>query len=287
MRELPESEDSAVYLGRLEPSFLGTEFTLFDHHTSSQHHDNELAFLVYSANVLGRVPNSLKCVVSKPVEDKQDEDILETPSRPTNIRQQRSGMGSDGAIFNTHQVRLDRSASLSDRFNRQQQSRSMSITERLKNFTLDDLELPLEMATSALSWLDDDDVEGQARSMRVKQARLKGERTAAMGQISYGAVEQQEYEKDLLVFETKQPSWNEELGAWTLNFQGRVKVASKKNFLLVGNDTSENGDEQEIVVLRFGKVSKTRFTLDYAAPLAPIQALAVACSAFANKRVVT
>ncbi|KAG3003968.1 hypothetical protein PC121_g18940 [Phytophthora cactorum] len=263
MREIPQSEDSAVYLGRLEPSFLGTEFTLFDHHTGSTH-DNELAFLVYSANVLGRVPNSLKCVVSKPVNDQHDEDGLEAPNKPSSLLQQRSGMGSDGAVFNTHQARLGRSSSLSDRFNRQQQSRD-----------------------GALSWLDDDDVEGHSRSMRVKQARLRGERTASMGEIPYGAVEQEEHEKDLLVFDTKQPSWNEELGAWTLNFQGRVKVASKKNFLLVGNETKENGEEEEITALRFGKVSKTRFSLDYAAPLAPIQALAVACSAFANKRAVT
>ncbi|KAE8881445.1 hypothetical protein PF005_g19129 [Phytophthora fragariae] len=292
MRELPQSEDSAVYLGRLEPSFLGTEFTLFDHHTSSsQLHDNELAFLVYTANVLGRVPNSLKCVVSKPVEDDQDDEALDNSKdsgKPTTLRQQRSGMGIDGAIFNTHPARLGRSASLSDRFNRQQQSRSMSIAERLRSFTLEDLDQRLEFAADgALSWLDDDDVEGHARSMRIKKARMRGERTASMGQMSYGAVEQEEYEKDLLVFETKQPSWNEELGAWTLNFQGRVKVASKKNFLLVGTETKENGDEEEITALRFGKVLKTRFTLDYAAPLAPIQALAVACSAFANKRAVT
>jgi hypothetical protein len=292
MPELPQSEDSAVYLGRLEPSFLGTEFTLYDHHTSStQPHENELAFLVYSANVLGRVPNSLKCVVSKPVEDGPDEDEQESPKnsgKPSSLRQQRSGMGSDAAIFNTHRARLSRSASLSDRFSRQQQSRSMSIAERLRSFTLDDLDQRLELvADGALSWLDEDDVEGHARSMRVKQARLRGERTASMGQIPYGAVEQDEYEKDLLVFDTKQPSWNEELGAWTLNFQGRVKVASKKNFLLVGAETGENGEEEEITALRFGKVSKTRFTLDYAAPLAPIQALAVACSAFANKRAVT
>ncbi|ETL48740.1 hypothetical protein F441_01760 [Phytophthora nicotianae CJ01A1] len=286
MRELPQSEDSAVYLGRLEPSFLGTEFTLFDHHTGTNH-DNELAFLVYTANVLGRVPNSLKCVVSKPVNE-QVEDELEALNKLVSLRQQRSGMGSDGAVFNTHKAQFGRNSSLSDRFNRQQQSRGMSLTERLRSITLDDLDLRLEMATDgALSWLDDDDVEGHSRSMRVKQARLRGERTASMGQISYGAVEQEEHEKDLLVFDTKQPSWNEELGAWTLNFQGRVKVASKKNFLLVGHETNEHGDEEESTALRFGKVSKTRFSLDYAAPLAPIQALAVACSAFANKRAVT
>lgn len=269
MRELPQSEDSAVYLGRLEPSFLGTEFSLFDHHTSSnQNYDSELAFLVYSANVLGRVPNSLKCVVSKPLKEEFEDELDDTNAPKPGLRQQPSGMGSDGAIFNTHAVR--------------------PLTERLRSLTLDDLDERLGLAADgALSWLDDDDVEGQARAMRVRQARMRGNRTASMGQISYGAVEQEEYQKDLLVFETKQPSWNEELGAWTLNFQGRVKVASKKNFLLVGTETDDNGDEEEITVLRFGKVSKTRFTLDYAAPMAPIQALAVACSAFANKMAVT
>ncbi|KAG7383160.1 hypothetical protein PHYBOEH_010073 [Phytophthora boehmeriae] len=290
MRELPQSEDSAVYLGRLEPSFLGTEFTLFDHHThSGQQYDNELAFLVYSANVLGRVPNSLKCVVSKHTQlDQADDDQDACQHKRVALSQQRSGMGSDGAVFNTHSTRSGPSASLSDRYNRLQQSRRVPLTERLKSFTLDELDERFGLAADeALSWLDDDDVENQARAMRIRQARMKGSRTASMGQIAYGAVEQNEYQKDLLVFETKQPSWNEELGAWTLNFQGRVKVASKKNFLLVAIETNDNGEEEEITVLRFGKVSKTRFTLDYAAPMAPIQALAVACSAFANKMAVT
>ncbi|CEG35491.1 atp-binding cassette superfamily [Plasmopara halstedii] len=288
MRDLPQSEDSAVYLGRLEPSFLGIDFTLFDHHTgSTSQHNHELAYIVYDANILGRIPNSLKCIVSRPVDDDYDDTGFQSRTSMS-LHEQRSGMGSDGAIFNTHQARLGRSASLVDRFNRQQQSRTMSITERLRSLTLDDIDLRLEMfSDNAHSWLDDDDAEGHSRSMRVKQNRLRGERAASMGQISYGAVEQQEYEKDLLVFSTKQPWWNEDLRAWTLNFQGRAKVASKKNFLLVGQESNENEDEEPGITLRFGKVSKTRFSLDYAAPLAPIQALAVACSAFANKRAVT
>ncbi|RLN98714.1 hypothetical protein BBJ28_00012685 [Nothophytophthora sp. Chile5] len=295
MRELPQSEDSAVYLGRLEPSFLGTEFTLFDHHADAdQQPDHELAFLVYTANVLGRVPNSLKCVVSKPDEDEQegDEQGAEqekeaAPTKTRTLRPQPSGMGSDGAIFNTHSTRSGRSVSLSERYKRLQQSRRASLAERLRRFSLEELDQHLELATDgALSWLDDDDAEGHGRAMRIQRARLTGDVSASM-QTPYGAVEQDEYRRDLLTFETKKPSWNETLSAWTLNFQGRVKVASKKNFLLVSADSDENGEEQETTVLRFGKVSKTRFTLDYAAPLAPIQALAIACSAFANKIAVT
>ena len=87
----------------------------------------------------------------------------------------------------------------------------------------------------------------------------------------YGGLEQDDMQ-DLLVFETKKPSWNSRLSAWTLNFSGRVKRASKKNFLLVakpGFDTFEDHlDEstQEIggkTYLRFGKFTKHRFILDF------------------------
>ncbi|CAN0521194.1 unnamed protein product, partial [Ectocarpus sp. 8 AP-2014] len=37
---------------------------------------------------------------------------------------------------------------------------------------------------------------------------------------------------DIITFETLSPSWNEALHAWTLNFNGRVKIPSKKNFLV-------------------------------------------------------
>ncbi|CAN0447375.1 unnamed protein product, partial [Ectocarpus fasciculatus] len=37
---------------------------------------------------------------------------------------------------------------------------------------------------------------------------------------------------DIITFETLSPSWNEVLHAWTLNFNGRVKIPSKKNFLV-------------------------------------------------------
>lgn len=37
---------------------------------------------------------------------------------------------------------------------------------------------------------------------------------------------------DVITFETLSPSWNEILHAWTLNFNGRVKIPSKKNFLV-------------------------------------------------------
>ncbi|CAM9757932.1 unnamed protein product, partial [Heterosigma akashiwo] len=35
-----------------------------------------------------------------------------------------------------------------------------------------------------------------------------------------------------MIFETKRPVWNEQIQAWTLNFNGRVKIPSKKNFFI-------------------------------------------------------
>jgi len=105
---------------------------------------------------------------------------------------------------------------------------------------------------------------------------------------SYGALGVRE-ESEVLCFQTKQPVWNEELQAWTLNFDGRVKMASKKNFLLEVEDkfhlVNEFGEDTE--QLRFGKVRKNVYSLDYKYPFCPINALGVAISTFAKKMMVT
>lgn len=321
-KDLPQSEDSAVYLGQMTPSFLGTEFTLLDH---QQKRRNELGFLEYSSNVLGRVPNFLKCVFPRQQrldgggggggggdgyqalqndddgsEDgdesaKSGESEGDSPKSEKAAPAQRSaGMGSDDARFNTHSSMMDRNGSISERYKRLKQSRSLSLVERLRQFSLDDLDVSIEVAASEISdsfdakWLDEDDQTGRGRAMRVKQNRSRAGRLDAS--TPYGAVEQDDFQCDLLTFETKKPSWNEELGAWTLNFKGRVKVASKKNFLLVaeqGNEAMEHEFTDETAYLRFGKVSKTRFTLDYMSPFSPMLALAVAASSFAHKIAVT
>ena len=97
-------------------------------------------------------------------------------------------------------------------------------------------------------------------------------------------------QEELLFFDTKKPSWNEKLQAWTLNFNGRVKIASKKNFLMVPQYNNDAMDEEfgsDTVCLRFGKVLKDKFSLDYRHPISPIQAMGLCLSTFANKLIVT
>lgn len=56
----------------------------------------------------------------------------------------------------------------------------------------------------------------------------------------------------------KSPHWNDGLRCWCLNFRGRVKLASVKNFQLVRTE-----DAAEKVVMQFGKIDEDTFILDF------------------------
>ena len=63
----------------------------------------------------------------------------------------------------------------------------------------------------------------------------------------------------------KPPRWNDQVGAYVLNFNGRVTMASVKNFQLI------HPEEPERVVLQFGRVGKDKFTMDFMWPMSPAQ----------------
>jgi hypothetical protein len=79
------------------------------------------------------------------------------------------------------------------------------------------------------------------------------------------------------VLMNKAPQWNERVGAYVLNFNGRVKQASVKNFQLV--DTNDT----ETIVLQFGKVEKDLFNMDFQFPMSAYQAFAICLSSFDYK----
>ncbi|KAJ6681155.1 TUBBY-LIKE F-BOX PROTEIN [Salix koriyanagi] len=91
---------------------------------------------------------------------------------------------------------------------------------------------------------------------------------------------------DPLVLKNKAPRWHEQLQCWCLNFKGRVTVASVKNFQLVAAvEPCQNVpvEEQEKVILQFGKIGKDIFTMDYRYPLSAFQAFAICLSSFDTK----
>ena len=71
--------------------------------------------------------------------------------------------------------------------------------------------------------------------------------------------------------------WNIELGAFVLNFGGRVKVASVKNFQLCERDVQDH-------IMQFGRIEgRHSFTMDFQYPLTPMQAFAIAISSLQSK----
>ncbi|KAI0225784.1 Tubby- protein 3 [Massospora cicadina] len=81
----------------------------------------------------------------------------------------------------------------------------------------------------------------------------------------------------LLVLRNKAPQWSEETQSYVLNFSGRVTLASVKNFQIVHNS------DLDYLVLQFGRISESAFTLDYQYPLCSLQAFAIALSSFDAK----
>ncbi|KAG6418756.1 hypothetical protein SASPL_120961 [Salvia splendens] len=91
---------------------------------------------------------------------------------------------------------------------------------------------------------------------------------------------------EMLVLKNKTPRWHDQLQCWCLNFNGRVTVASVKNFQLVASlENGAGGQEQqhENVILQFGKVGKDIFTMDYQYPISAFQAFAICLSSFDTK----
>jgi len=85
------------------------------------------------------------------------------------------------------------------------------------------------------------------------------------------------YIQDMYLLINKPPKWNDQVGAYVLNFYGRVTMASVKNFQLV------SPDDHDTVVLQFGRTGKDTFSMDYQWPLSPLQAFAICLSSFDYK----
>ncbi|PRP76532.1 tubby protein [Planoprotostelium fungivorum] len=85
--------------------------------------------------------------------------------------------------------------------------------------------------------------------------------------------------EDMLLLQNKSPGWNEEKKSYMLNFYGRVKMASIKNFQIVSE--AEGGGDQ--ILMQFGRWNNEQFSLDFQYPLSLIQAFGIALASFDNK----
>ncbi|KAJ1455645.1 tubby C-terminal-like domain-containing protein [Pelagophyceae sp. CCMP2097] len=84
----------------------------------------------------------------------------------------------------------------------------------------------------------------------------------------------------------KVPHWNSHLGCLSLSFgRKRVKCSSTKNFLIFNAEKLVDGQAEsaEDAVFQLGKAGPKTFALDFKHPLSPLQALAIALTAFSVK----
>lgn len=84
--------------------------------------------------------------------------------------------------------------------------------------------------------------------------------------------------RDLMRFSNREPVFREDLGAYCLDFGGRVSMASVKNFQLINSEDPSMGN-----ILQFGRVADDMFTMDFQWPLSPFQAFATCLSSCDTK----
>ena len=83
--------------------------------------------------------------------------------------------------------------------------------------------------------------------------------------------------EDSIVVHNKQPQWNEVTRSYVLNFNGRVTMASVKNFQLVSDE------DLDYIFCQFGRVSEDCFTVDCRFPLSIVLAFSIALTSFDAK----
>jgi len=94
---------------------------------------------------------------------------------------------------------------------------------------------------------------------------------------------------NVTILQQKKPRWNEATHSYGLNFHGRVKCASVKNFVLIDvgsalqSDSMLEAADMSREALLFGKLNADKFSMDIRWPLSPLQGFAICLSAFAPK----
>jgi len=81
--------------------------------------------------------------------------------------------------------------------------------------------------------------------------------------------------KLLTSYKNELPKWDNEYKFYKLNFNGRVKLICKKNFIL---------KKKEENILQCGKIDDNSFALDFISPLSPFEAFCISITSLINKK---
>ena len=135
-------------------------------------------------------------------------------------------------------------------------------------------EMPIESDDVWIKTPGEDDT--MLRRLKSLQLQQGANTTETNGVDALGNSAEDDY--GLISLQNRPPWWNVEIGAFVLNFGGRVSVASVKNFQLCDRDDHDN------IMLQFGRIEgRHSFTMDFSYPLSPIQAFAISISSLQSK----
>ena len=81
--------------------------------------------------------------------------------------------------------------------------------------------------------------------------------------------------KNELIYINKIPEWDFKYQKYLLDFNQRVRLTSKRNFILEDNKKKR--------VLQCGKIENNIYALDYESPLNPFQAFSISVTSIINK----
>ena len=83
------------------------------------------------------------------------------------------------------------------------------------------------------------------------------------------------------------PEWDYQYNNYKMDFNGRVKQTSKKNFILVKDnkkiEKEENFKDIENNILQCGKIDDKTYALDFISPLTPFEAFCISITSLATK----
>lgn len=94
------------------------------------------------------------------------------------------------------------------------------------------------------------------------------------------------FENNKIIFSLKNsvPKWDYEYKSYKMNFNGRVKEESEKNFILEKIKDYRNRDEEDnLNILQCGKINDSIFALDFIEPLSPFDSFSIALSSLVYK----
>lgn len=144
-------------------------------------------------------------------------------------------------------------------------------------------DLLLLRAMTRVNPLSDDAKTCSIRSRMAKRGRKSYSKDSYLFQqfknsklhYEYSSLGQKEETDELVIFESQKPAWSDQTRSFTLDFNGRCLEKSPKNFILIPALDDHSGFGETIGV-RYGKVSRDKFNLDYRFPFSVMSAFGIA-----------